>query len=252
MKKLAQAGQDLEQLASVPELWDATLQVLAAHQIEFVIYNTVNKEFAQPVTLTNVPEIFAQTDPSKDPFLRYCCDSYAATCTGPSYLPDYEYLPEDAKNFISQASKTGFSTGLGIPMRLQGSSRFGGFNLGTRLDVESFERDVLPYTEDIRFFCLLVHRRLEELTRGTGTAQNSTFRDLLLAPENTALAPLSNRETEVIYLVARGLSRKECARLCSISPNTVAEYTKNAYRKLGVSNRVEAARLVFGRDELES
>ena len=62
-----------------------------------------------------------------------------------------------------------------------------------------------------------------------------------LAPQTKVTDQLSPREREIIYLIARGLSRKECARLCQISPHTVAEYTKNAYRKLGVRNRFEAA-----------
>ncbi|MEX0370382.1 MAG: response regulator transcription factor [Tateyamaria sp.] len=50
----------------------------------------------------------------------------------------------------------------------------------------------------------------------------------------------------MVYLLARGLSRKEMARVCGISLHTVGDYIKTAYRKLGIHNRAEAARLVFG------
>lgn len=40
--------------------------------------------------------------------------------------------------------------------------------------------------------------------------------------------------------MTRGCSTKEIARLCTISPNTVAEYRKSLYRKLGVRNAAAA------------
>lgn len=245
MSSLTQLGQELENIQTIPELWAETLAALAKHSVEFVNYITVARDFTDPFVLTNVPQIYEGSTPEKDPFLSHCCTSYQVTPTGPAYLPKYDYLPDEAKAFIRAASETGFSTGLGIPMRLEGSNRFGGFNLGTRFDIDGFEQNVLPKTEDFRFFCLLIHRRIEELSQDGPPAAVDAFRDLLLAPPNKALDLLSRREREVIYLVGRGLSRKECARLCGISPHTVSEYTKNAYRKLGISNRVEAARLIL-------
>jgi DNA-binding CsgD family transcriptional regulator len=232
-------------MSSIPTLWDSALAALATQNIDFVIYNTVDDAGANPFVLTNVPQIYATVDPTNDPFLTHCCTSYAITPTGPLFLPDYDYLDDSARAFIATASETGFQTGLGIPMRLAGSKRYGGFNLGTRYDKDRFTRDLLPRAEDFRFFCLLIHRRIEELSRSGMPAPPDDFRALLVAPQSDALTDLSPREKEVIYLVARGISRKECARLCGISPNTVAEYTKSAYRKLGVQNRVEATRLVM-------
>ena len=48
--------------------------------------------------------------------------------------------------------------------------------------------------------------------------------------------------------MAQGLSRKDCARLCRISVHTVSDYTKSAYRKLGLRNRAEAANLLARQD----
>ncbi|MEJ6399279.1 helix-turn-helix transcriptional regulator [Yoonia sp. 208BN28-4] len=231
-------------MTEIAQLWDTCLAVLSEHGVDFVIYNTVDANGDNPFVLTNVPEIFATVDPTNDPFLAHCCTSYEIWSTGPEFLPDYDYLPPAAKAFISAASRTGFRAGLGIPMRLEGSERYGGFNIGTQLNRAAFEAQILPLAEDFRFFCLLMHRRIEELSRDGLTTQSDDFRALLVAPENAVLANLSPREKEVIYLVAKGVSRKECARLCGISPNTVAEYTKSAYRKLGVQNRVEVANLV--------
>jgi DNA-binding NarL/FixJ family response regulator len=61
-----------------------------------------------------------------------------------------------------------------------------------------------------------------------------------VAPE--LVAPLlTERETEVLRLIARGLTTAEVARLLNISVNTVPTYIKEIYRKLNVSSRAEAA-----------
>ena len=54
-------------------------------------------------------------------------------------------------------------------------------------------------------------------------------------------AGLTARETEVLTLLARGLTVAEAAALLSLKPQTVASYVKTIYHKLNVSNRAEAA-----------
>lgn len=51
---------------------------------------------------------------------------------------------------------------------------------------------------------------------------------------------LSPRERELLEYLARGLSRKEAARVMNLSPYTVAEYVQGIYRKLHVRSRGEA------------
>ncbi len=53
-------------------------------------------------------------------------------------------------------------------------------------------------------------------------------------------AGLTSRETEVLTLLARGLTVAEAAATLSLRPQTVASYVKNVYHKLNVSNRAEA------------
>ena len=53
-------------------------------------------------------------------------------------------------------------------------------------------------------------------------------------------AQLSARETEVLTLLARGLSAPEAAREIGLKPQTVAGYVKVIYQKLHVSSRAEA------------
>ncbi len=53
--------------------------------------------------------------------------------------------------------------------------------------------------------------------------------------------PLTSREADVLQLLAAGLSNAEIAHRLIISTATVKTHTRNIYRKLGVSNRTQAA-----------
>ena len=50
---------------------------------------------------------------------------------------------------------------------------------------------------------------------------------------------LTERETEVMRLVAQGLSNKQIAETLLLSVGTVKIHVHNIYGKLGVSNRVD-------------
>lgn len=53
-------------------------------------------------------------------------------------------------------------------------------------------------------------------------------------------AGLTEREAEVIAMLARGLQTKHVARALAISPKTADRHIQNAYRKIGVSTRAAA------------
>lgn len=53
--------------------------------------------------------------------------------------------------------------------------------------------------------------------------------------------PLTNREQEILELVAQGLSNPEIAEKVYISENTVKKHLRNILDKLHLNNRVEAA-----------
>jgi HD-GYP domain-containing protein (c-di-GMP phosphodiesterase class II)/DNA-binding CsgD family transcriptional regulator len=54
-------------------------------------------------------------------------------------------------------------------------------------------------------------------------------------------AGLSDREVEVLRLIARGHSNREVATLLVVSPKTVGRHVENVYAKIGVRSRAAAA-----------
>jgi len=69
-------------------------------------------------------------------------------------------------------------------------------------------------------------------------------RSLLFATEEETLAnsPLTNRETEVLNLLSKGLANKQIAIALAISEHTVKFHVSSIYTKLNVTNRTEAVR----------
>lgn len=65
--------------------------------------------------------------------------------------------------------------------------------------------------------------------------------------ENATLSILSNREKEILELLAKGLLYKEIAAHLFISQETVRKHVYHIYEKLHVNNRVEAINKFFGR-----
>lgn len=62
------------------------------------------------------------------------------------------------------------------------------------------------------------------------------------ALSRAAKIELTNRETEVIRLIAWGHSNKEIAEQMEVSIKTVEAHKANAMRKLGISNRIDIVR----------
>ncbi|HYD99757.1 MAG TPA: response regulator transcription factor [Alphaproteobacteria bacterium] len=57
-------------------------------------------------------------------------------------------------------------------------------------------------------------------------------------------AGLTGREQQVVSCLAEGLTNKEIARRLGMEPSTVKHHLSSVFRKMGVSNRMQAMRLV--------
>jgi DNA-binding NarL/FixJ family response regulator len=65
-------------------------------------------------------------------------------------------------------------------------------------------------------------------------------------------AGLTERETAILAALARGLSNEAIGKELWVAEQTVKFHLTNIYRKLGVSNRTEAARLAYQNGLVES
>lgn len=83
---------------------------------------------------------------------------------------------------------------------------------------------------------LLKHFRVPEA--GEVPAATPSPADPPLADEQ--VRPLSEREKEILQLIAKGVSNSEAAKLLSVSKATIRTHLEHIYRKLEVTNRVEA------------
>jgi len=59
------------------------------------------------------------------------------------------------------------------------------------------------------------------------------------------LSELTDRENEILILIAEGLSNKEIADSLSISESTVENHIHNVYGKLDISKRAQAVAFAY-------
>ncbi|HBU54301.1 response regulator transcription factor [Sulfitobacter pontiacus] len=92
----------------------------------------------------------------------------------------------------------------------------------------------------------VLSRQLTQLSMGLPAISPSVARRImehfrLTGPVASLDGRLTERETEVLTLISKGLRNAEVASALNIAETTVAGYIKIVYRKLGISSRAEAA-----------
>ena len=68
---------------------------------------------------------------------------------------------------------------------------------------------------------------------------------VFLSPAKFSTQDLTNREREVLSLLAQGLSTRDIAQSLSISPSTARNHIQNILQKLNVHSRLEAVAYAF-------
>jgi DNA-binding NarL/FixJ family response regulator len=84
---------------------------------------------------------------------------------------------------------------------------------------------------------LLKHFRVPEVPTAEPQPAAPAGAPLQVEPEGKKL---SARETEILQLIAKGVSNNEAATMLSLSKATIRTHLEHIYRKLEVTNRVEA------------
>lgn len=84
----------------------------------------------------------------------------------------------------------------------------------------------------------------------SGEQLAAAVRDALLAPDSRAATParpdrseLTPRERELLLLISTGATNREIAAQLHLGPDAIKKNASALYRKLGVRNRIEAAKL---------
>ena len=84
---------------------------------------------------------------------------------------------------------------------------------------------------------------IREIRRGGSPISPVIARHVLMHIRPDAVegdVALSDREHEILNMMARGFSKRECGDLLGLSINTISTHVKNIYRKLEVNSRAEA------------
>jgi DNA-binding NarL/FixJ family response regulator len=119
------------------------------------------------------------------------------------------------------------------------------------------DRDVLPAIKAGATGYLLKDATQEELFRAVGAAARG---ESVLSPSVAArllgqvrapvVEPLTQRELEVLRLVAKGATNREVARRLFISEASVKAHLLHVYAKLGVNDRAAAVAAAYERELL--
>jgi two-component system nitrate/nitrite response regulator NarL len=86
--------------------------------------------------------------------------------------------------------------------------------------------------------------RLREVLRGTlviSPSLTTVLAQALRAPQSASSLDLTDRERQVLKMIAAGLSNKMIGNKLGITEGTVKVHVKNLLHKLGLRSRVEAA-----------
>lgn len=138
-------------------------------------------------------------------------------------------LPHPARDALREAVHYAAGSGLVAPFILSAGA------VGPALPFLRREPEAEWRAGEAAFLDDLIARLDEHPRSGRRDAEGGE-RPAPFVPDN----PLSERETEVLHVLAEGATNKEIAERLFISVATVKTHVVNVYSKLGVSNRIEA------------
>jgi DNA-binding CsgD family transcriptional regulator len=134
---------------------------------------------------------------------------------------------------------------------LDGDEVIGAITTGARTDrrpSEEQEERLSDVAVQLAAILRSVDRKTKTLDRHSALLAHEALSDQSVAP-SPVLEPLRPRERAILALYTEGMSAEEIGRILFISPHTVRTHVKNAFRRLGIHSREEAAVLVHA-DEI--
>jgi DNA-binding NarL/FixJ family response regulator len=102
---------------------------------------------------------------------------------------------------------------------------------------------VLPLEASAEELGAAIHALAAGLLVGMPALVNPLFGDPPANPGEQLIDPLTDREIEVLQLLAQGMANKQIALQLGISEHTVKFHISGIYTKFGVTNRTAAVRL---------
>ena len=111
----------------------------------------------------------------------------------------------------------------------------------SRLGIDAY----LHKTSSIEELLATIDAVSRQASQGGQNVVISMPRGLLERMGEEPVGALSERETEVLVLAARGLSNDQIAEELSLAPATVKRHLANFYQKIGVRSRSEAVRMAL-------
>ena len=97
-----------------------------------------------------------------------------------------------------------------------------------RMDLDCVQRKVQPVSN------LLIRQSFRDALEHFEFAFTQRF------DQSSLVEPLSERELEILQLIAEGLTNRQIADRLYLSINTVKAHARNIYSKLGVNNRTQS------------
>jgi DNA-binding NarL/FixJ family response regulator len=82
-------------------------------------------------------------------------------------------------------------------------------------------------------------KAIEDVTQGGAPMSMNIARKVLSSFHSSEHSPLTERETEILRLLCKGMHYKEIADQLFVSGHTVRSHIKNIYQKLHVNSRAE-------------
>lgn len=201
-------------------------------EISYQVIAPTRDEFLYGQDLVGVPCL----EQNKDRFEEFFWPTYwsSLVCSYPQQTEDKTGVRR-ATDFLSASEFRG--SPVGELFRLQNARYNIMVPLAIERDVdyriELWRSDGPDFTDREQMLLTLLRPHLAELE--------------LAQRRRRSTPPLTPRQTELLQLVASGLTNRQVAKRLSLSEGTVRRHLENIYQRLGVASRTAAAAHVAGR-----